>query len=369
MKNLLLFVAPAMKHALLLLILLPVLSFGQSRKKLKERIYWMQVDSAYQQGLLLKAKQENIQLNDRINGLNNELNSTKSLLEVEEESNLILQMDINALREELQKAQDQIEALENELALYANINQCAYFKSLPQRDIDLLVETKIENQYFRTRQDCEEAPYETFRYTGSEIYINGSSTGGKEWGIDYDVECRPKAFNRASDEPVIEFAWGYPNGNLSFDYRINGGFFINRTNQCKYFPEGDILIEDPFIEDNIVVDVPMQKACFKDSASNCESLSDSEQDQCCQKAILTYLAKVPYPTQAKDLGVEGKVLLRFVVEKDGSISQIEKVRGDDMLADAAIRHIKNSGGKWIPGTNNGETVRSRFVAPFTFKLR
>ena len=43
-----------------------------------------------------------------------------------------------------------------------------------------------------------------------------------------------------------------------------------------------------------------------------------------KKAILTYLAKVEYPTQAKDLGVEGKVLLRFVVEKDGSISQIEK---------------------------------------------
>ena len=84
---------------------------------------------------------------------------------------------------------------------------------------------------------------------------------------------------------------------------------------------------------------------------------------------MTYLAKVEYPTQAKDLGVEGKVLLRFVVEKDGSISQIEKVRGDDMLAAAAIRHIKNSGGKWVPGQNNGESVRSRFVAPFTFKLR
>ena len=88
-----------------------------------------------------------------------------------------------------------------------------------------------------------------------------------------------------------------------------------------------------------------------------------------KKAILTYLAKVEYPTQAKDLGVEGKVLLRFVVEKDGSISQIEKVRGDEMLAAAAIRHIKNSGGKWAPGQNNGESVRSRFVAPFTFKLR
>ena len=34
-----------------------------------------------------------------------------------------------------------------------------------------------------------------------------------------------------------------------------------------------------------------------------------------------------------------------------------------MLASAAIRHIKNSGGMWVPGQNNGESVRSRFVAP------
>ena len=133
--------------------------------------------------------------------------------------------------------------------------------------------------------------------------------------------------------------------------------------------EPDIVIDEPQIEDDVIVDVPQQKACFKDADANCGSLSGSEQDECCQKAILTYLAKVEYPTQAKDLGVEGKVLLRFVVEKDGSISQIEKVRGDDMLAAAAIRHIKNSGGKWVPGQNNGESVRSRFVAPFTFKLR
>ncbi|MEC8836093.1 MAG: energy transducer TonB, partial [Bacteroidota bacterium] len=133
--------------------------------------------------------------------------------------------------------------------------------------------------------------------------------------------------------------------------------------------EPDIVIDEPQIEDDVIVDVPQQKACFKDADANCGSLSGTDQDECCQKAILTYLAKVEYPTQAKDLGVEGKVLLRFVVEKDGSISQIEKVRGDDMLAAAAIRHIKNSGGKWVPGQNNGESVRSRFVAPFTFKLR
>jgi len=129
-----------------------------------------------------------------------------------------------------------------------------------------------------------------------------------------------------------------------------------------------VVVEAPVIKDDVIVDVPQKRACF-DIGSNCEALSGTEQDECCQKAVLTYLAKVEYPTQAKDLGVEGKVLLRFVVEKDGSITQIEKIRGDDMLAQAAIRHIKNSGGKWTPGQQNGAPCRSRFVAPFTFKLR
>ena len=129
-----------------------------------------------------------------------------------------------------------------------------------------------------------------------------------------------------------------------------------------------IVAEPGVIKDGVIVDVPQKPACF-DVGSNCEVLSGAEQDECCQKAVLTYLAKVEYPTQAKDLGVEGKVLLRFVVEKDGSITQIEKIRGDDMLAESAIRHIKNSEGKWTAGMNNGKSVRSWFVAPFTFKLR
>lgn len=124
---------------------------------------------------------------------------------------------------------------------------------------------------------------------------------------------------------------------------------------------------DTSSKDDVIVDVPQFRACFD---ADCEFVSDKEErNNCCNRAILEYLAKVKYPTQAKDLGLEGKVVLRFLVEKDGSLSQIEKIGGDDMLAEAAIQHIKNSSGKWTAGMNNGKTVRSWFMCPFTFRLR
>ena len=114
----------------------------------------MQVDSVYQQGLLLKAKQENIQLNHRINGLNNELNTTKSLLEVEEESNLILQMDINALAKNYRRRKIELKRLKMSLlCMLISINapiSRAFLKGTRTCYGD-----KIENQYFRTRQYCE----------------------------------------------------------------------------------------------------------------------------------------------------------------------------------------------------------------------
>lgn len=126
-------------------------------------------------------------------------------------------------------------------------------------------------------------------------------------------------------------------------------------------------IVTPVYEDNVIVDVPVYKACFN---ADCENLSNKEErDNCCTRAILEYCAKVKYPKQAQDLGVEGKVVIRFLVEKDGSISEVVKIRGDDMLADAAIQHIKNSSGRWTPGQNNGAPVRSWFMSPFTFRLR
>jgi TonB family protein len=75
-----------------------------------------------------------------------------------------------------------------------------------------------------------------------------------------------------------------------------------------------------------------------------------------------------YPTKVREKGVEGKVFVSFIVEVDGSISDVSVTKGVDPDLDAeAIRVIKASP-KWIAAKNNGVPVRQRLVLPMNFSL-
>lgn len=86
-------------------------------------------------------------------------------------------------------------------------------------------------------------------------------------------------------------------------------------------------------------------------------------------AMYKFLSKnLNYPPQAARANVEGKVFVKFVVEKDGSIGQIEIIRGVGFGCDEeAIRVIKSMP-KWNPGKQNGQNVRVFFNMPIWFKL-
>ncbi len=76
---------------------------------------------------------------------------------------------------------------------------------------------------------------------------------------------------------------------------------------------------------------------------------------------------IDYPIQARDKGVEGRVFLRFIVEKDGSLSNFLPLKSpDDLLTKEAIRVVKLTSGDWIAGKNGGELVRvyNNLAVPF-----
>ena len=80
-------------------------------------------------------------------------------------------------------------------------------------------------------------------------------------------------------------------------------------------------------------------------------------------------SKMKYPSQAKRMGIEGKVFVQFVVDKDGSLTNVEAVRGIGGGCDEeAVRIIKNSP-KWKPGKQRGRPVKVRMVIPVVFKLQ
>ena len=86
-------------------------------------------------------------------------------------------------------------------------------------------------------------------------------------------------------------------------------------------------------------------------------------------AFYSYVGKkMKYPSQARRMGIEGKVFVQFVVGKDGSISEVKIMRGIGAGCDEeAVRVIKNSPA-WAPGKQRGKPVKVRMVLPITFKL-
>lgn len=88
-----------------------------------------------------------------------------------------------------------------------------------------------------------------------------------------------------------------------------------------------------------------------------------------QIAMLQYLMKnIKYPEQAVKEGFQGRVTVRFIVEKDGSISDVKPVLSvHPLLNKEAVRVVKSMP-KWTPGKQNGKPVRVRFNLPVMFKL-
>ena len=75
-----------------------------------------------------------------------------------------------------------------------------------------------------------------------------------------------------------------------------------------------------------------------------------------------------YPEEAAEKGIEGRVLIRFVVEKDGRLTNFEVIETPDpLLSDEALRVLKQMP-QWIPAKNKGKDVRCRYSMPILFRL-
>ncbi len=75
-----------------------------------------------------------------------------------------------------------------------------------------------------------------------------------------------------------------------------------------------------------------------------------------------------YPEEAAEKGIQGRVLIRFVVEKDGRLTNFEVIETPDpLLSDEALRVLKQMP-QWIPAKNKGKDVRCRYSMPIQFRL-
>jgi protein TonB len=87
------------------------------------------------------------------------------------------------------------------------------------------------------------------------------------------------------------------------------------------------------------------------------------------EGLLKYLAKnIKYPRQAQKLGVEGKVLVQFMVNKDGSLSDFSVLKGVGAGCDEEAMRVLRESKAWKPAKQRGRAVKQRIVLPVVFKL-
>lgn len=89
-----------------------------------------------------------------------------------------------------------------------------------------------------------------------------------------------------------------------------------------------------------------------------------------QGALMSYLnSHTKYPVVAQENGVQGRVTVSFVVERDGSITDVHVVRSVDPSLDREAARVVSSMPNWQPGKQNGSAVRVKFNVPVQFKLQ
>lgn len=88
-----------------------------------------------------------------------------------------------------------------------------------------------------------------------------------------------------------------------------------------------------------------------------------------QIAMLKYIMEnIKYPKQIMEEGIQGRVTVSFIVEKDGRVSNVKLLRSVQPSLDKEAIRVVKSMPKWTPGKHNGKPVRVRFNLPVMFKL-
>ncbi len=106
----------------------------------------------------------------------------------------------------------------------------------------------------------------------------------------------------------------------------------------------------------------------------CEDKSTkAEKEKCSQQKLMEYIyANLKYPSIARENGIEGRAVIRFVVDKHGKVSDVKILRdiggGCGEAAAKVIKSMNNMPKKWVPGRQGGRKVKVYYTLPVIFKL-
>lgn len=139
--------------------------------------------------------------------------------------------------------------------------------------------------------------------------------------------------------------------------------------------EGDEVEIEPIVDEeplDILVEEPVRDfAEYMPSFGKCDvTLNKEEYKQCSDAALLQYFAnKIKYPAAARENGIEGRVILKFVIDENGEIQNPKVLRGVGGGCSQEALRVLNSMPLWKAGRHGGRNVKVNFTLPVYFKLK
>lgn len=218
--------------------------------------------------------------------------------------------------------------------------------------------------------------YEEYK-TPSLIIVKGSFYEGKKTG---DWEC-------LFENGVFLYKEKFKNGEFKKGFRINlmgektNEYFFEVKNKLlphfkhdiieRFEREGDLTRDDyPFLK--FLRSNSHRDSSHRDSTSSDQIflvVEESARPVGGMQEFYKHVGKVmTYPKEARRMGIQGKVFVEFVINKDGSISDVKVIKGIGGGCDEeAVRAVKTAP-PWIPGKQKGNLIRQRYVVPITFAI-
>jgi protein TonB len=127
--------------------------------------------------------------------------------------------------------------------------------------------------------------------------------------------------------------------------------------------------EQDVTQETVVEDIPQMKEEKVEEDKVFVAVEDQPEFPGGQQALYKWISNhIKYPQREKEVGIQGRVIVQFVVEKDGSVTNVKAVKGpSEGLKKEAIRVVKNMP-DWRPGKQRGKPVRVRYTIPIFFRL-
>ncbi len=134
--------------------------------------------------------------------------------------------------------------------------------------------------------------------------------------------------------------------------------------------EIDVDLDVEMTEETVIEDVVFEEAPEEEQAEEIFTIVEDQPEPIGgMQAFYQYVSKhLKYPAQARRMGIEGKVFVQFVVDKDGSLTDVKAVKGIGAGCDEEAVRVIQGAPKWKPGKQRGRPVKVRMILPITFKL-